>query len=390
MQVYLDNNATTRTSAEAVAAMLPYFTEHFGNAASSHGFGAAVSPALRAARRQVQSLLGAAFEQEIMFCSGGTEANNSAIHAALAAQPGRDEIITSAVEHPAIMRPLAWAQKTRGITVRYVPVDAQGRLDMAAYRAALGARTALVSFMWANNETGTIFPVSELAAMAHAAGALFHTDAVQAAGKIRLDVKDTHIDLLSISAHKLHGPKGIGALYIRKGTKFQPLLLGGGQERGRRAGTENVPAIVGFGAAAAQVETGAWSRMAMLRDVFESRCRAAIPATRVNGDIASRLPNTSNISFEDADGEAILHHLAAAGIAASLGSACSSGSMEPSHVLLAMGVPLNALHGALRFSLSRETAAVEIDHLLALLPGIVARVRAQSPLWAERQSLNFA
>lgn len=385
MQVYLDNNATTRTDPAVVSAMLPYFSEHFGNASSVHGLGGDVSGALRAARRQVMDLLGAAQEQEIVFCSGGTEANNTAIHVALETLPERDEIITSTVEHAAILSPLAWAQKTRGIKLRHIPVDARGRLDLDAYRAALGPRTALVSLMWANNETGTVFPVGALAALAKEAGALFHTDAVQAAGKLPMALAGTQIDMLSLSGHKFHGPKGVGALYVRKGMKFHPLLRGGHQERGRRAGTENVPAIVGLGAAAALVDSADWSRMAALRNRLEAGILEAVPGCRVNGDVTNRLPNTCNLAFEDVDGEAVLHKLAQGGVAASSGSACTSGSMEPSHVLRAMCLPLNALHGAVRFSLSAETTEAEIGYVLAVLPGIVAKARERSPLWADHQ-----
>lgn len=390
MQVYLDNNATTRTDPAVVSAMMPYFSEYFGNASSVHGLGGGVSGALRLARRQLMTLLGAPQEQEIVFCSGGTEANNTAIHVALETLPERDEIITSTVEHAAILAPLAWAQKTRGIKLRHIPVDTHGRLDLDAYRAALGPRTALVSLMWANNETGTVFPVGALAKMAHQAGALFHTDAVQVIGKLPIALAGTQIDMLSLSGHKFHGPKGVGALYVRKGIKFSPLLRGGHQERGRRAGTENVPAIVGVGAAAALVDSAAWSRMAALRDRLEAGILAAVPGCRVNGDAANRLPNTCNLAFEHVDGEAVLNNLARAGIAASSGSACTSGSMEPSHVLRAMRVPLNALHGAVRFSLSAETSEAEIDYVLAVLPGIAAKARERSPLWADHlKAVNF-
>lgn len=385
MQVYLDNNATTHAEPAVAEAMLPYLTELFGNPSSAHGVGGEVAAALRTARAQVKALLGAAFEQEVMFCSGGTEANNTAIHVALETMAGRDEIVTSAVEHPAILAPLAWARKRLGVKVHHIPVDGAGRLDMAAYRAALGPRTALVSFMWANNETGTLFPVGELASLAKAAGALFHTDAVQAVGKLPMSLKESEIDLLSLSGHKLHGPKGIGALYVRKGLAFQPLLRGGHQERGRRAGTENVPGIIGMGVAATLVDPVDWPRMAALRDRLEAGILAAVPCSQVNGDVANRLPNTSNIAFEDVDGEAVLHALAKAGIAASSGSACTSGSMEPSHVLRAMDLPLRALHGAVRFSLSPRTSAGEIEHVIEVLPGLVAAARERSPLWADRQ-----
>ena len=249
-RVYLDNNATTRTDPEVVAKMLPFFSQEFGNASSSHGFGVEVSAAVREARRSVQTLLGAAHDHEIVFTSGGTESDNAAILAGLAAQEGRDEIVTTAVEHPAILSLVEHLQKTRGVTAHLIGVDTRGRIDLDAFRAALGPKTAIVSAMWANNETGTLFPVAELARLAHEAGALFHTDAVQAVGKVPIDLKATLIDFLSLSAHKLHGPKGIGALYVRKGTKFAPFIRGGHQERARRGGTENTTGIVGLGAAA--------------------------------------------------------------------------------------------------------------------------------------------
>ncbi|MDY6860411.1 MAG: aminotransferase class V-fold PLP-dependent enzyme, partial [Pseudomonadota bacterium] len=248
--VYLDNNATTRVFPEVVEAMVPYFTEQFGNASSIHAFGSEVGGALRQARRSLQALIGAEFDHEIIFTSGGTESNNTALRSALAANPERNEIVTSTVEHPAILSLCDWLEKHEGVTVHRIPVDKQGRLDIDAYRAALGPKTALVSLMWANNETGTIFPVDGLADLAHEAGALFHTDAVQAVGKVPIDLKSTGIDMLSLSSHKFHGPKGLGALYVRRGTRFRPLLRGGHQERGRRAGTENAPAIVGLGKAA--------------------------------------------------------------------------------------------------------------------------------------------
>lgn len=270
--IYFDNNATTRTDPEVVAAMLPYFAEQFGNASSAHDFGAQVREAVRLARRQVQALLGAAFDREIVFTSGGTEADNTAILSALETQGDRDEIVTTAVEHPAILSLVAYLEKSRGVKVHYIGVDEFGRLDIEAYRHALGPRTAIASVMWANNETGTIFPVEMLAQYAREAGALFHTDAVQAAGRIPIDLKATGIDMLSLSGHKLHGPKGIGALYLRKGVKFKSLIRGGHQERGRRGGTENVPAIVGLGkaaelAAACLEDKG--TRLGALRDRLE-------------------------------------------------------------------------------------------------------------------------
>lgn len=382
--VYLDNNATTRTDPAVVAAMLPYFAEQFGNASSAHAFGHAVAPALREARRAVQQLLGAASEAEIVFTSGGTESDNAAILSALQTQSGRDEIVTTAVEHPAVLSLVDHLESERGLKVHRIGVDGQGRLDVDAYERALGPRTAIASVMWANNETGTLFPVDDLAERAHRAGALFHTDAVQAAGKVPIELKATAIDMLSLSGHKLHGPKGIGVLYLRKGTAFVPLVRGGPQERRRRGGTENVPGIVGLGKAAelaaAHLDDEA-SRVRDLRDELEHGIVAAVGDCAVLGDRDQRLPNTANLAFAHLDGEAILHHLAQAGIAASLGSACASGSMEPSHVLRAMQVAPQLLRGAIRFSLSRDTTAAQIERVLQAIPDIVARVRASSPSW---------
>ncbi|MGT2439389.1 cysteine desulfurase NifS [Bradyrhizobium betae] len=378
--VYLDNNATTRTDPAVVAAMLPFFSDQFGNASSSHAFGSEVASAVKQARKSLQTLIGAAYDHEIVFTSGGTESDNTAILSALAVQEGRDEVVTTAVEHPAVLS-LVEELGRRGIKSHLISVDTRGRLDIEAFRRALSPRTAIASVMWANNETGTIFPVEFLAKMARSAGALFHTDAVQAVGRIPIDLKNTEIDMLSLSGHKLHGPKGIGALYVRKGIKFKPLIVGGPQERRRRAGTENVPGVVGLGKAAQLAATQLEPQRAqigVLRDRLEQgilrlgHCMAL-------GDVRSRLPNTSNIAFERLEGEAIIHHLNRAGIAASLGSACASGSMEPSHVLRAMNVPPSALRGAIRFSLSRETTADEVDCVLAALPDIIEKLRALSP-----------
>ncbi|EIZ79674.1 cysteine desulfurase [Novosphingobium sp. Rr 2-17] len=385
--VYLDNNATTRTDPEVVQAMLPYFTEQFGNASSMHAFGAEVGTALATARKQLQALLGAAFDHEIVYMSSGTEADNSAIMSALETQVGRDEIITSAVEHPAVLTMVAHLEKTRGVKVHIIGVDARGRLDMEAYRAALGPKTAIVSIMWANNETGTIFPVELLAEMAHEAGALFHTDAVQAVGKIPINLAESEIDMLSLSGHKLHGPKGIGALYVRKGVRFRPLIRGGHQERGRRAGTENAPAIIGLGKAAelalAHMEDEQ-TRVAGLRDRLEKGLLQRIGNSFVTGDVDNRLPNTANVAFEYIEGEAILLLMNRDGIAASSGSACTSGSLEPSHVLRAMNVPYTAAHGAIRFSFSRENTDADVDRVLEVMPPVIERLREMSPFWRER------
>jgi len=384
--VYLDNNATTRVDAQVVAAMLPFFTEFFGNPSSTHEFGAHVAPALKAARQQVQALLGAAHDHEILFTSGGTESDTTAILSALDTVPERNEIITSAVEHPAVLNLCQYLEKIGRAKIHVVPVDAKGRLDLDFFHAALSDKTALASIQWANNETGVIYPVAELAAQAKSVGALFHADAVQAVGKIPLALKDTAIDMLSLSSHKLHGPKGVGALYVKKGVKLTPLFRGGKQERGRRAGTENTPGIVGLGAAAGicvKHFAEGFARVKNLRDRLERGLLEKIPQCRINGGGAERLPNTCNIAFDYADGEAVLHHLDRAGIAASSGSACASGSMEPSHVLRAMNVPPVALQGAIRFSLSRETLDSDIDRVLEILPGLVAKARDKSPLWAE-------
>ncbi|UGA42094.1 cysteine desulfurase NifS [Bradyrhizobium quebecense] len=379
MPVYLDNNATTRTDPSVVQAMLPFFTEQFGNASSAHAFGGEAAAALKQARRSLQALLGNAYDHEIVFTSGGTEANNAAILSALATQDGRDEIVTTSVEHSAVLA-LVEQLATRGVKTHIIPVDAHGWLDVEAFRCALGPRTAIASIMWANNETGTIFPVEFLAGLAREAGALFHTDAVQAIGKLRVDLRDSAIDMLSLSAHKLHGPKGMGALYLRKGTKFRPLIWGGSQERRRRGGTENIPGIVGLGRAAElAVERLEPERVRIgaLRDRLEQgilhngECFAL-------GDVNNRLANTANIAFDHLEGEAVVHHLNRAGIAVSLGSACSSGSMVPSHVLRAMQVPAWRMRGAVRFSLSRETTVAEVDEVVCALSDIVARLRATS------------
>ncbi len=384
--IYLDNNATTRADPAVVTAMLPYFSEQFGNASSAHAFGSEVAGAVKQARKSLQALLGAAFDHEIVFTSGGTESDNAAILSALDTQDGRDEIVTSAVEHPAILSLVEYLAASRGIRTHFVGVDAQGRLDIGAYRRALGPRTAIASVMLANNETGTLFPVEQLAAMAHDAGALFHSDAVQAVGKIPLDLKAAGVDMLSLSGHKLHGPKGIGALYLRKGTKFNPLIRGGPQERRRRGGTENVPGIVGLGKAAELALSHMGDeqiRIRALRDRLE-RGILQVGDCSVLGDVDNRLPNTSNIAFEHLEGEAIIHHLNRAGVAASLGSACASGSMEPSHVLRAMNVPMTALRGAIRFSLSRDNTIDDVVGVLNSLPEIIAKLRALSPSWQER------
>jgi cysteine desulfurase len=383
-RVYCDNNATTRVDPRVVQEMLPFFTEAYGNGSSMHSFGADVGRAIKDARVAVQRLLGAEFDHEIIFTSGGTESDNMAILSALETQVGRDEVVTTKVEHPAILALCKHLEQSRGTKVHYIGVDSRGRLDMESYRKALNSKTAIVSIMWANNETGTLFPVEELARLAHESGALFHTDAVQAVGKIPISLRDSEIDMLSLSGHKLHAPKGIGGLYVRKGVRLRPLMRGGHQERGRRAGTENVPAIVGLGKAAelALEHMGEeQTRVRALRDRLEASILARIDKALLMGDPSARLPNTSTIAFEFIEGEGILLLLNRAGIAASSGSACTSGSLEPSHVLRAMNVPYTAAHGAIRFSLSRESTDADVDHILSAIGGIIDNLRALSPFW---------
>ena len=383
--VYLDNNATTKVDERVVATMLPYFTEQFGNPSSIHSFGANVGGAVRAARKQVQALLGAEFDHEIVFTSGGTESDNMAILSAMEAMPGRDEIVTSKVEHPAVLAVCEYLEKIGRAKIHYIGVDSFGRLDLEAYRASLSERTALVTLMWANNETGTIFPIEGLAEMAKAVGALFHTDAVQAVGKVPVSLEGSAVDMLSLSGHKLHAPKGVGALYVKRGVRFKPLLRGGHQERGRRAGTENTPGIVALGKAAElaiEAIADEQTRVKSLRDRLEAGILQRVPNCFVNGDKYDRLPNTCNVAFEYVEGEAILLHLTRAGIAASSGSACTSGSLEPSHVLRAMNIPFTAAHGSIRFSFSRDSVDDDVDRVIDVLPGVMEKLRALSPFWA--------
>ena len=379
MVIYLDNNATTRIDPAVVEAMLPYLTELYGNPSSMHSFGGQVGASVQDAREKVAALLGAE-DTEIIFNSCGSEGNNTAIHAALAAQPEKRHIVTTAVEHPAILNVCKHLEK-KGYTVTYLSVDGRGQLDLMELEAALTGGTALVTTMYANNETGVIFPVEEIGAIAHEYGATFHVDAVQAVGKVAIDLSTSNIDLLTLSGHKLHAPKGIGALYVRRGFRFRPFLLGGHQERGRRAGTQNVPGIVALGKAAelAQRDLRNAPKEAWLRDCLVRELLANIPDCEVNGGGSPRLPNTTNIGFKYIEGEAILYMLNREGICASSGSACTSGSLDPSHVLTAMGLPYTILHGSIRFSLSRFTTESEVQHVLADMPGIVERLRAMSP-----------
>ena len=377
--IYLDNNATTRIDRAVVDAMLPYLRDFYGNPSSMHRFGGQVGAAVQNARSQVARLLGAE-DSEIIFTSRGSEGNNTAIHAALSAQPDKRHIITTEVEHPAVLNVCKHLEK-KGYSITYLSVNRQGQLDITELEAAITGGTALVTMMYANNETGTIFPIEDVGAIAKEYGATFHVDAVQAVGKVPIDLSTSTIDLLTLSGHKLHAPKGVGALYVRRGFRFRPFLIGGHQERGRRAGTENVPGIIGLGKAAelARLHFQNVDRERKLRDRLERGLFDRISDIEVNGHPTQRLPNTTNIGFKYIEGEAILLMLDKEGICASSGSACTSGSLEPSHVLRAMGIPYTILHGSIRFSLSRFTTEAEVDRVLEVMPEIVDRLRALSP-----------
>ena len=379
---YFDNNATTRVAPEVVEAMLPFFSDRYGNASSMHAFGGAVHADMEAARAKVAAFL-RCDSAEVVFTSCGSESDNHAIFGTVESLGPATTVITSKVEHPAVLQPCAKLEE-RGHRVVRVGVHKDGTLDMEQYRAALAIPgPKLVTLMWANNETGVVFPIAECAALAKEAGAVFHTDATQAAGKLaEVDMSAVPADMLSFSGHKLHAPKGIGVLFIRRGTPVRPFLLGGHQERSRRAGTENVPYIVGLGVACdlarQELESGEIGRVRALRDRLQAGL-LEIPDTVVNGNLEQRLPNTLNVSFPYIEGEAMLYHLSDAGICASSGSACTSGSLEPSHVLRAMDAPFTALHGSLRFSLSRYNTDDDVDAVLAAMPGIVKTLRALSP-----------
>jgi cysteine desulfurase len=381
----MDNNATTRVAPEVVEAMLPYFSEAYGNPSSMHTFGGQVGGALREAREKVANLLGCE-SAEITFTSCGTESDSTAILSALRAFPEKRHVITTRVEHPAVKNLCETLETVMGHKYRVtrLKVDAEGMLDLEEYKEALTDDTAIVSVMWANNETGVIYPVEEMARMAKSRGILFHTDAVQAVGKIPINLKDLDIDFLSLSGHKLHAPKGVGILYVKRGTLFIPFLTGGHQEGGRRGGTENVASIIGLGKAcelAAMKMEEENTRVKALRDRLEEGLLSKIPKAILNGHKTNRLPNTANISFEYVEGEAILLHMNRYNICASSGSACTSGSLEPSHVLRAMGVPFTAAHGSIRFSLSVYNTEKEVDFVLEKMPEIIQSLRQLSPFW---------
>ena len=382
--VYVDNNATTRVAPEVLDAMLPYLSERYGNPSSMHSFGGTVGFDIREARARVAALIGASPE-EIVFTSCGTESDNSAIWATLNSYPGKKHIVTTRVEHPAI-KSLCESLAKKGYRVTFVPVDESGNLDTEYLYRHLTDDTAIVSVMWANNETGVIFPIREIAEKVKSRGIVFHSDAVQAAGKIPLNMATDGVDMLSISGHKIHAAKGVGVLYVRKGTKFSPFLIGGHQEHGRRGGTENTASIIGLGKACELAQKSSrkdMKRVEQLRNKLESELLKRVPNALINGDPSHRLPNTTSIAFEYVEGESILLMMNEFGICASSGSACTSGSLEPSHVLRAMGVPFTAAHGSIRFSLSTYTSEEEIDYIIEKLPPIIERLRSMSPYWKE-------
>jgi cysteine desulfurase len=382
--VYVDNNATTKVAPEVLEVMLPYFSEYYGNPSSMHFFGGQVQKKVDEAREKVADFLGAE-PSEIVFTSCGTESDNAAILGTLDSYPKKRHVISTRVEHPAVGNVSTYLGR-KGYRITELSVDREGRLDLDELRESLADETALVSIMYANNETGVIFPIEEIGEIVKARGISFHTDAVQAAGKIPLNMRKSKLDMLSISGHKLHAPKGIGVLYIRKGTKFSPFLIGGHQEKGRRGGTENVPYIIGLGKACELAKNHLDeenTKVRALRDYLEAKLLEKIPNTLVNGERLHRLPNTVSVSFEYVEGESILLLLSDLGICASSGSACTSGSLEPSHVLRAMGVPFTAAHGSIRFSLSVYNTKEEMDYIVEHLPPIIQRLRDISPFWRD-------
>ena len=386
--VYMDNNATTRVAPEVIDVMMPFLLDHYGNPSSMHRFGAEAARGLATAREQVASVLGARLPSEIIFTGGGSESDNLAIMGTLRSYPDKKHVVASAVEHPAVLGLCRDLAKRQGYEVDFIGVDGEGRLDLEQLRATVRDDTAIVSIMMANNETGVIFDTAAIGEIARERGAVFHVDAVQAVGKLPLDMQTLEtVDMLSLSGHKLHAPKGVGALYVRKGTRLRPLIVGGHQERGRRAGTESVTLCVALGAAcefAEQHREEENVRVRALRDRLEAKILDGVADCRRNGVAEPRLANTANISFDYIEGEGILLLLDRAGIAASSGSACTSGSLEPSHVLKAMGVPFISAHGSIRFSLSRFNTVEEVDWVAGVVPRIVERLRAITPFNQQR------
>ena len=383
--IYLDNAATTKTSPEVVEAMLPYFTEHYGNPSSVYGFAAANKEVITSQREIIAGVLGAK-DNEIYFTAGGTESDNWALIATAEAYAAKGKhIITSKIEHHAILHTCEYLQR-QGYEVTYLDVDENGLVDPKAVEAAIRPDTILISVMFANNEIGTLQPIAEIGKIAHDHGVLFHTDAVQAFAQIPINVDECNIDMLSASGHKLNGPKGIGFLYIRKGVKIRSFIHGGAQERRRRAGTENVPGIVGLGKAVELAAASMRERMereSRLRDHLISRIESEIPYCRLNGDRVKRLPNNVNFSFQFVEGESLLIMLDMKGICASSGSACTSGSLDPSHVLLAIGLPHEIAHGSLRVTLGADTTEEDLDYVVDCLKEIVAQLRKMSPLYED-------
>jgi cysteine desulfurase len=383
-EVYVDNNATTKVDEAVFEEMRPYFCELYGNPSSMHFFGGQVQKKIDEARNRTAALLGA-LPDEIIFTACGTESDNAAIRSALEIFPEKRHIVTTRVEHPAVLTPCRNLSK-RGYRVTELSVDGEGNLDLDELRAVVDDDTAIVSIMHANNETGVVFPIEEIGAIVKARGALFHTDAVQAVGKIPMNMGNSTVDMLALSGHKLHAPKGVGALYLRKGVPFRPFMVGGHQERSRRAGTENTAGIIALGKAcelAGNFLEEEKTKVKALRDRLESEILRLIPNVRVNGVGAVRLPNTTSVAFEFVEGEAILLLLNEKGICASSGSACTSGSLEPSHVLRAMGVPFTCAHGSIRFSLSRFSTDDQIDTIIKELPPVIQRLREMSPFGRE-------
>ena len=383
--IYTDNNATSKVAGEVIDEMMPYFGELYGNPSSMHTFGDEVGKKIKQARQRVADLINADPE-EIVFTSCGTESDNAAINAAIKAFPQKKHLITSTVEHPAIKNLFSHLEKTQGYTVTFVPVDKKGRLNTDLLYESMSENTAIISLMWANNETGVIFPIEQVVQRANERGILFHTDAVQATGKIDIDVKKVGVDMLSFSGHKIHAPKGIGVLYVKKGFKFTPYLIGGHQEGGRRGGTENTAFIIGLGKACeiAKQNLGIMNtRVRELRDYLQSQLLEKIPSTSVNGVLDDRLPNTLSIGFDAVEGESILLLLDRDGICASSGSACTSGSLDPSHVLMAMEVPFKSAHGTIRFSLSHYNTKDEMDLIVKNMVPTIEKLRAMSPFWKD-------
>lgn len=391
--IYTDNNATNKIDERVLEAMMPYLTSEYGNPSSMHDFGGKVHLAVDKAREQVAEAIGAS-ASEIIFTASGSESNNMALRSVMETLPDRRHVITSKVEHPCVYNVIKWMEDEQGYRATYLGVDREGMLNLDELEAAITPKTAIISIMWANNETGVIFPVEKIAEIVKKKNprTLVHVDGVQALGKIPVDMSSTLIDMMSISGHKFHAPKGVGALYVRKGTPIVPFIIGGHQERGKRAGTENVASIVGMGKAAELAKAyleDEQTRIKGLRDKLEKAILEKVPNAKLNGNKESRVPNTTNISFEYIEGELILLNLSDLGICASSGSACTSGSLEPSHVLRAMEVPFTAIHGSVRFSLSRFNTEEEIDYIIEQVPPIIQKLGDISPYRKQIEKLRI-